>query len=73
MDGRKGEKMAIIYKTCTLCREEKPQGCFYKHPQFPDGFASRCKRCATVKNDSKKYKDTKFANAQIKRWGHAKL
>jgi len=65
--------VAIIYKTCSLCRQKKVRGMFDKHKSYTDGFNIRCKKCSRVKNDSKKYRDIMFARKQKQNWGHARI
>ncbi len=63
----------IIYKTCTLCYQEKVRGCFSKHRSFPDGFHNRCKKCARVTKNSKKYRDIIFTRTQKVGFGHESI
>ena len=70
---KEGERMAIIYKTCSLCKQKKVRGLFNKHHSYADGFNTKCKKCSRVKNGSKQYRDIVFARKQVKRWGHAKI
>ena len=65
--------MGIIYKTCISCRERKVRGLFDKHKTYLDGFHVKCKRCSRVKDGSRRYRDTKFAQQQKMRWGHARI
>jgi hypothetical protein len=62
-----------IYKTCVLCRQKLPRGCFNKHNHFKDGFFNRCKRCARLKAKTSGYLDKEFAKAQKMRYGHARI
>ena len=63
----------IVYKVCTLCKQELPRGCFSKNDGYPDGFAGKCKKCSRVKKTTGVYRDKKFAKSQIMRYGHAKI
>ncbi len=49
------------------------RGCFSKHKGFPDGFHSRCKKCARINKNSRKYRDIISARTQKVEFGHAKI
>jgi hypothetical protein len=67
----------ITYKVCITCKELLPRGCFSKNDGYVDGWSYKCKKCLSARRKKQKgkaeYRDKKFAKAQVKRYGHAKI
>ena len=56
------------YKTCTMCRVEKPYAEFHKHKRAKDGLYCYCKSCS--REYSKKWREGKeeYTREYYKKW-----
>jgi hypothetical protein len=57
-------KQAISYKTCTLCKKQKPTNLFYAKTLAKDGLHQWCKKC---KNDKLNETHSKSSIAFVRR------
>jgi hypothetical protein len=55
-------------KTCSSCRESKPESEFGKNLQTPDGLMYYCKHCAASKQRSFRRENPDSAKASRKRY-----
>jgi hypothetical protein len=53
-------------KTCFRCKEQKPQGLFFKHGLTSDGYHSWCKDCCTEGNKRSRAKQNSTIEGRAK-------